>query len=113
VKVHYEDGFGGIFNWPTPTETMIKEVVEEAKKYSLPVALHANSLKSYQFGLKTKVDILAHGLWHWGTLDNSQTLPVQVTRVLDSLILAKTYFMPTMQVIYSEKKALEGNFLQD
>jgi imidazolonepropionase-like amidohydrolase len=110
IKVHYEDGFGGIFQWPTPTEKMIKEVVKEAKTYNLPVVLHANSLKGYQFGLKTNVDILAHGLWHWGNYDNSDTLPKEIIAVLDSLIAADKRFMPTMQVIYGEKEALKGNF---
>ncbi|MCW5911019.1 MAG: amidohydrolase family protein [Cyclobacteriaceae bacterium] len=111
IKVHYEDGFGGIFNWPTPTEKMIREVVKEAGTYNLPVVLHANSLKGYRFGLKTNVDILAHGLWHWGGYDNSQTMPAEIMAVLDSLIAAGKKFMPTIQVIYSERSALERDFL--
>lgn len=113
VKVKYEDGFGGIFNWPNPAAETIRQVVQESHAMGLPVALHANSLRAYQFGLETGVDFFTHGLWHWGDLDNAPALPAEVRKILDRVIDSGIGVMPTMRVIQGERDFLAKNFLQD
>lgn len=113
VKVKYEDGFGGVFNWPNPTEQTVREIVRESHQKELPVILHANSIKAYEFGLATGVDIFAHGLWHWGERDNSATLPEHIKHVLDKVAAGKTAVMPTLRVTDGERDVLSRNFLED
>jgi len=113
VKTHYEDGFGGVFSWPTPTKEMIGEVIERAHGYGLPVVLHANSLAEWEFGARTHVDQLVHGLWHWGPENGEPELPQRVRAVLDLVVEQEQAFMPTMQVLMGERDMFDRAFLED
>lgn len=113
VKAHWEDGFGGIFDWPTPTEELIGEVIGHAHGYGLPVVLHANSLSAWEFGARVEVDHFVHGLWHWGVENGELGLPERVRAVLDLVLEQGQGFMPTMQVVFGERDTFAPAYLDD
>jgi imidazolonepropionase-like amidohydrolase len=113
IKTHWEDGFGGVFSWPTPSASMIRAVLEQAHNRGLPVVLHANSLAAWEFGARVEVDQLVHGLWHWGAENNEPGLPRRVRAVLDRVLEQQLGFMPTMQVLAGERSNFDPEFLDD
>lgn len=102
IKTYYEDGFGGTFNWPVPSDSLLTNIVTQAHAYNLPVALHSTSASAYRAGLKADVDIFAHGLWHWKgePLDSNPTS--EIHEILKEVALRKKYVQLTTRVLYGE-----------
>lgn len=102
IKTYYEDGFGGTFNWPVPSDSLLTELVTQAHNNNLPVALHSTSASAYKAGLKAGVDIFAHGLWHWKgePLDANPT--PEIHEILEQVALQKKYMQLTTRVLYGE-----------
>lgn len=106
IKVFYETGFNGKKNLPTPSKAAVRALVEAAHKYHLPVFLHGNSVESYEFGLKTGVDVIVHGLWNADVQVDHKDL-IQIAKRLNK---AKIAVQPTVQVIYGEQELFNPNF---
>lgn len=102
IKTYYEDGFGGTFNWPVPSDSLLSHLVTIVHDNNLPVALHSTSASAYRAGLKADVDIFAHGLWHWKgkPLDSNPTS--EIHEILKEVALRKKYMQLTTRVLYGE-----------
>ena len=106
LKVFYEDGFSGVIKGlKTPSATLLQDIVQQAHAQNLPVLLHSTSLAAYKMGLNAKVDILAHGLWHFEAgnfLDIAPPARLQVDKVMDEVVRQGIYVQPTLRVVLSE-----------
>ena len=113
VKTFYERGFGRARNLPVPKTETISELVQAAHAVGLPVLMHANSAEAQAFGLKTGVDILAHGLWHWDDASAGSELTPAVKAILDDVQAKNVGWQPTIQVLYGERDLFNTAFLSD
>ncbi len=107
IKAFYEKGFGKQRNLPVPSEAIMAELVATAHKQNLPVFLHGNSQWSYEFALKTGVDMIVHGLWN-GDANTNKALP----QIADRLVKAGIAFQPTVQVLYGEQESANPAFFE-
>jgi len=105
IKAFYEKGFGAQRNLPVPSEAIVRELVAAAHKQDLPVFLHGNSQWSYEFALKTGVDMVVHGLWNGDANTNGE-----LARIANQLINAEIAIQPTVQVIYGEQELSNPEF---
>ncbi|MDF3014052.1 MAG: hypothetical protein K0Q78_2256 [Cellvibrio sp.] len=105
IKAFYEKGFGAQRNLPVPSEAIVRELVAAAHQQDLPVFLHGNSQWSYEFALKTGVDMVVHGLWN-GDANTNAALP----RIARAMISAGIAMQPTVQVIYGEQELSNPEF---
>jgi imidazolonepropionase-like amidohydrolase len=113
IKVFHEAGFGGLWDWPTPSVDALRRVVGAAHEANLPVLLHAISLNAWRAGAAAGVDVLAHGMWSWDDLNTAPDLPLDVREVLDAVIAEGIAVQTTAQVIYSEVDLLDDpDYLQ-
>jgi len=111
VKTHFETGFGRNKNLPTPTIELISELKNQAEKNGLKLLLHANSERSYRFGVAAGVDAFVHGAWHWN--DKTRRTPDEpLAALLDSAIAKGVKLQPTVQVLYGERDLHQPNYLQ-
>lgn len=118
VKTLFENGFGGTekVTWEMPTRQIIREVVKAAHQEGVPVMLHANSFESQQFALDTDVDIIAHGMWHWGLLSEYLTvtkLPTSHKKLLQQLAAKQTGYQPTFRVIAGQRDVFDDTFIEN
>jgi imidazolonepropionase-like amidohydrolase len=118
VKTLYEDGFGGTeeLTWELPSKEIIKEIVQEAHQQNIPVLLHANAYAAQKFGVETGVDILAHGMWHWGNLIeylNVNELPETHKALLIEIAKRKIGYQPTIRVVGGQKDVFDATFLNN
>jgi len=102
LKTYYEKGFGGVFNWPVPSDSLLTSLVNEAHLNNLPVVMHTTSLGAYKKGLKANIDIFGHGLWHWEGSKLNSDPPKQVEKVYQEIVERKKYVQPSMRVIFGE-----------
>ncbi|AEP31426.1 amidohydrolase family protein [Brumicola nitratireducens] len=115
VKTYYENGYGGseVADYDIPSYQIIREVVSEAKKRNLPVVLHANSWESYRFALLANVDILGHGLWHWGEYRHDTEVPTAIQATLQEIAKRQIGYQPTMHVIASQRALFDPKYLNN
>ena len=116
VKTYYEPGFDPTQpKFPTPSIELLNKLKEETHKNNLVLVAHGNSIEAHRFLGNAKVDIIAHGLWNWENyrLDSDNTIPEEITKVLDTAIKNKTYYIPTLQVINGLKSLTNVEFLNN
>ncbi|WP_109852113.1 amidohydrolase family protein [Aquimarina sp. AU58] len=118
MKTIYEDGFGGTEEmlWELPTLDIMKDLVHQAQSENIPVLLHANSFSAQKFGSEANVDIIAHGMWHWGLLKeylNVSKLPETHKELLSTIADKKIGYQPTFRVIAGQKDVFNSNFIND
>lgn len=113
VKTYYEEGYGGLFDFPVPPLDLIRELVQEAHREGLIVVMHTNALRAYEFGADAGVDVLAHGPWHWDQWNAERTVNGPARRILDTVIERGLAIQLTAQVVYGERELLDGGFLYD
>tara|TARA_R110002073_G_scaffold145532_5_gene297707 strand:+ start:7170 stop:8690 length:1521 start_codon:yes stop_codon:yes gene_type:complete len=118
LKTIYEDGFGGTeeMTWELPSLDIIKDLVNEAKNENIPVLLHANSFAAQKFGAEADVDIIAHGMWHWGLLKdylNVTTLPETHKELLSTIANKEIGYQPTFRVIAGQRDVFDSTFIED
>jgi Amidohydrolase family len=102
LKTYYEKGFGGAFNWPVPSDSLLINLVNNAHSKQLPVVMHTTSLDAYKKGLVANIDIFGHSLWHWEG-DNLNTIhPDEVSLLYQEIAKKGKYIQSTMRVILGE-----------
>ncbi|MDF0716394.1 amidohydrolase family protein [Muricauda sp. 334s03] len=116
LKTYYEPGFDPTQpRFPTPSKALMEELKTEAHKNNLVLVVHGNSLEAHQFLGNAKVDIVAHGLWNWGShrLDSTNAIPEEIKQVLDVEIENNVGYMPTLQVINGLRELTDSDYLNN
>lgn len=118
VKMAHENGFGGTeeVTWEMPSREIVREVAAEADRANVPLLLHASSLESQQFALDSGVDIIAHGMWHWGPLSEYRKvkdLPGEHRLLLRSIARKRVGYQPTFRVIAGQRDVFDDSFVND
>jgi len=81
VKTFFERGFTDKMHFPVMGSEVLAEIRKTATQAGLVLMLHANSFEAQKFGVSGGVDVLAHGMWHWGNLDKNNELPPDITKL--------------------------------
>lgn len=118
VKTYYENGFGGTapVTWDMPTVEIVRDVVAAAHEHSVPVLIHANSYESQRFAVDAGVDVIAHGMWHWGDVTDFldvDELPETHRRLLEEIAARGIGYQPTIQVLASQRALFDTGYLDD
>jgi hypothetical protein len=74
--------------------------------------LHANTIEAQRFGVEGDVDVLAHGMWKWGALDERPELPAEIKRILDQIVRKRIGYQPTFEVIFAQRAYFDPNYLE-
>jgi len=112
VKTYFERGFERDRNLPLITPTLIAQVREAAHHDGLVLMMHANSFEAQKFAVASGVDVIAHGMWNWGDLNDQPELPPEIKALLDRIVENKIGYQPTMQVIQGFRAYFDPEYLQ-
>jgi imidazolonepropionase-like amidohydrolase len=112
VKTFYERGFGKDKNLPVMSADTFAEIRKAATADGLVLMLHANSYEAEKFGVDGDVDVLAHGMWHWGEMDRQASLPDEIKELLDRIVEKRVGYQPTFQVLEGERVYFEPDYLK-
>lgn len=112
VKTFYERGFGRDRHLPVMGWDVVADIRRAATEAGLVLMVHANSYEAQRFAVDGGADVLAHGMWHWGNLDSSATLPDPITRLLDEIVQRKIGYQPTIQVLAGERAYFDPDYLE-
>jgi len=113
VKTHFERGFGQERKLPVMSPAMYAEVRATAQADGLVLVTHANSFEAQKFAVDGHVDVLAHGMWHWGSLDKQPGLPDEIRVLLDRVADERIGYQPTMQVLAGLDAYFKPDYLRD
>lgn len=112
VKTYFERGFGRDRNLPVISAGTAAEVRKAASADGLVLMMHANSFEAQTFAINSNVDVIAHGMWNWGTLETQRELPAEIKSLLDRMIEKKTGYQPTIQVMQGLRAYFDPQYLQ-
>jgi len=112
VKTFFEHGFGRNANLPVISPTVLADVRKNATQTGVVLILHANSFEGQKFGVEGDVDVLAHGMWNWGYLNQKTELPVEIRELLDQIVKKKVGYQPTIQVSFAQSAYFDANYLK-
>jgi hypothetical protein len=91
---------------------LLAEIRKAATQAGLVLILHANSFEAQKFGVEGDVDILAHGMWNWGDLNNRTQRPTAITKLLDRIVEKRIGYQPTIQVSYAQSAYFDADYLK-
>ena len=111
VKTYFERGFADDKNLPVMGPEVLAQIRKASKDSGLVLMIHANSLEAQKFAADGNVDVIVHGMWHWGDLNKEIELPDQIKRVLDQIVEEGIGYQPTMQVLYGEMAYFDPAYL--
>jgi len=112
VKTFYERGFGRDKNLPVMDADVLAAIRKDATKDGLVLMMHANSFEAQRFAVDGDVDVIAHGIWHWGDLDKKTELPDEIKQLLDRIVAKKIGYQATFQVLEGERVYFEPDYLK-
>lgn len=112
VKTYFERGFADDKNLPVMSADDLAEIRKAATQDGLVLMIHANGFEAQKFGADGNVDVIAHGMWHWGALDKEMVLPDEIKRLLDRIVEKKIGYQPTIQVLYGELAYFDPGYLK-
>jgi imidazolonepropionase-like amidohydrolase len=112
VKTYFERGFARDRNLPVMGADVFAEIRKAATKADLVLMMHANSWEAQKFAVAGGVDVLAHGMWHWGDLDRKTDLPAEIRKLLDQIVQKKIGYQPTIQVLSGERVYFDPEYLK-
>jgi len=112
VKTYFERGFADDKNLPVMGPAVMAEIRKAATENGLVLMVHANTFEAQKFAVDGNADVIAHGMWHWGELDKSTELPVEIKYLLDRIAENKIGYQPTIQVLYGELAYFEPQYLK-
>jgi imidazolonepropionase-like amidohydrolase len=113
VKTFFERGFDKERNLPVMSAEMLAQVRKAATDDGLVLMMHANSFEAQKFAAAGNVDVIAHGLWNWGDLDESPELPDPIKRLLDEVVEKKIGYQPTTQVLHGLVAYFDPEYLKN
>lgn len=113
VKVFDESGFGGVFHWPVPSAETLAALRAETLRRKLVLVVHANAVESWRDAINAHVDVIAHGLWHWGGERFAAVPPPEASEVIRAAARAGIGVQPTSQVVYGELSIFDRSLLDD
>jgi imidazolonepropionase-like amidohydrolase len=90
---------------------VLAEIRKAATKNGLVLMMHANSFGAQKFAVDGDVDVIAHGMWHWGDLDKETELPDEIKELLDRIAAKKIGYQATFQVLEGERAYFEPDYL--
>ena len=112
VKAFSEDGFGPASNLPTIRLDFARRLVRAAHDANMLVFIHANAAESQAFALEAGVDIIVHGMWHWGNAPKDSTsVTPEVKKILDEVSRRRVGWQPTIQVLPGERDLMNPAYL--
>lgn len=112
LKVHHEKGFAGK-KLPTPNRSLFRDVVSQAKKFKLPLLVHANSYDSQKFAFENGAKIFVHGMWNWPISKNKKrTMPNNAIKLSEKMARKSVATMPTVQVLAGNQNMFDPNYLK-
>jgi len=112
IKTYFERGFGRDRNLPVMSPEVLAEVRKAATQNGLVLMMHANAFEAQKFGVDGSVDVLAHGMWNWGKLDDEPGLPAQIQKVLDQIVEKKIGYQATIQVLSGLSAYFDPEYLK-
>jgi imidazolonepropionase-like amidohydrolase len=112
VKTYFERGFGQERNLPVITTGMAAGVRNAATQDGLVMMMHANSFEAQQFAVNTDVDVIAHGMWNWGALDQQPELPPEIKTLLDRIVQKRTGYQATIEVMGGLRAYFDPEYLK-
>jgi imidazolonepropionase-like amidohydrolase len=112
IKTYFERGFGRDRNLPVPSAEVFAGVRKAATEKGLVLMMHANSFEAQKFAVEGGVDVIAHGMWHWGNLDGRTELPVEIKNLLDEIVAKKIGYQSTIQVLEGELAYFDPAYLK-
>jgi imidazolonepropionase-like amidohydrolase len=112
VKTYFEHGFGKQRNLPVITPALAAAVRNAATQDGLVMMMHANSFEAQQFAVDADVDVLAHGMWNWGALDQQPELPPQIKTLLDRIVQKRIGYQATIQVMRGLRAYFDPEYLK-
>jgi hypothetical protein len=112
IKTFFEHGFGQNANLPVISPAVLADIRKHATQAGLVLILHANSFGAQKFGVEGDVDVLAHGMWNWGYLNQKTELPVEIRDLLDQIVKKKMGYQPTIQVSFAQSAYFDANYLE-
>jgi imidazolonepropionase-like amidohydrolase len=111
VKTYFERGFADDKNLPVMGPEVLAAIRKAATQDGLVLMMHANGFEAQKFAADGSVDVIAHGMWHWGELDKKTELPDPIKRLLDEIVAKSIGYQPTMQVLYGEMAYFDPEYL--
>jgi imidazolonepropionase-like amidohydrolase len=112
VKTYFERGFARDRNLPVMDSDVLAEIRKAATQNGLALMIHANSFEAQKFAVEGDVDVIAHGMWHWGDLDKKTELPAEIKQLLDQIVEKKIGYQPTIQVLQGELAYFDPEYLK-
>jgi imidazolonepropionase-like amidohydrolase len=112
VKTYFERGFADDKNLPVMGADVLAEIRKAATLDGLVLMIHANGFEAQKFAVDGNVDVIAHGMWHWGDLDKEAELPDEIKRLLDQIVQKKIGYQPTIQVLSGELAYFDPEYLK-
>ena len=112
VKTYFERGFADDKNLPVMGPDVLAEIRKAATLDGLVLMIHANGFEAQKFAVAGNVDVIAHGMWHWGELDKKTELPDEIKRLLDQIVQKKIGYQPTIQVLSGELAYFDPAYLK-
>ncbi|HEY5808811.1 MAG TPA: amidohydrolase family protein [Povalibacter sp.] len=113
VKVFIEDGFGDQSDWPLLSRESLQRLRAAATKRGLLLIAHANALDMQRIALDAKVDVIAHGLWNWGTARGKPGVPPEIAAHLNRIHKSGTGYQPTLRVLAGTADLFRADTLED
>jgi hypothetical protein len=90
---------------------VLAEIRKAATRAGLVLMMHANSLEAQKFAVDGDADVVAHGLWNWGDLDEQTELPAEISRLLDLVVQKRIGYQPTIQVMQGLRAYFDPEYL--
>jgi imidazolonepropionase-like amidohydrolase len=112
VKTYFERGFGRDRNLPVVSPEVLSQVRKAATRDGLVLMMHANSFEAQKFAVDGNVDVIAHGMWNWGDLENHPELPPEIKSLLDRVVDKRIGYQPTIQVMGGLRAYFDSEYLK-
>jgi len=112
VKTYFERGFGRDRNLPVISPEILSQIRQAATQDGLVLMMHANSFEAQSFAVDGNVDVIAHGMWNWGDLQNQPELPPEIKSLLDRVVDKRIGYQPTIQVMGGLRAYFDSEYLK-
>ena len=111
IKTYFERGFGRDRNLPVITADNLAEIRKDATQAGLVLMMHANSFEAQKFAVDGDVDVIAHGMWNWGDLEDQSEFPAEIKSLLDRIVEKRIGYQPTIQVMGGLRAYFDPQYL--